>query len=65
MKPPSPAHAITIEKNPNRVKVTFNGTVIADTTRALVLHEGALPAVQYSPSVVTIGSWPRASTRSV
>ncbi|MEC4686828.1 MAG: DUF427 domain-containing protein [Nitrospirota bacterium] len=49
MKPPSPAHSITIEKNPNRVKVTFNGTVIADTTRALVLHEGTLPPVQYIP----------------
>ncbi len=49
MKPPRPAHSITIEKNPNRVKVTFNGTVIADTTRALVLHEGTLPPVQYIP----------------
>ncbi len=42
-------HAITIEKNPNRVTVTFNGTIIADTQRALVLREGPLPSVPYIP----------------
>ncbi len=49
MKSPSGAHAITIEKNPNPVKVTYNGTVIADTTHALVLREGSLPPVLYIP----------------
>ncbi len=49
MTSPSHPHAITIEKNPNRVKVTFNGTVIADTRQALVLREGTLPAVHYIP----------------
>lgn len=49
MKSPSGAHAIAIEKNPNRVKVTFNGTVIADTKQALVLREGPLPPVPYIP----------------
>lgn len=49
MKSPSGAHAITIEKNPNRVKVTFNGAVIADTKQALVLREGPLPPVPYIP----------------
>ena len=39
-------HAITIEPNPNRVQVTFNGTVIADTRRALTLREGALPPLR-------------------
>ena len=43
------AHRISIEKNPNRVKVIFNGKVIADTTSALVLREGALPPVHYIP----------------
>ncbi len=49
MKPPSPAHSITSEKNPNRVKVTLNGTVIADTIRALVLHEGTRPPLHDIP----------------
>lgn len=49
MNTPSHPHAITIEKNPNRVKVTFNGTVIADTQGALVLREGPLPPVNYIP----------------
>jgi uncharacterized protein (DUF427 family) len=49
MAAPSHPHAITIERNPNRVQVTFNGTVIADTRRALVLREGPLPPAQYIP----------------
>ncbi len=49
MSAPSHPHAITIEKNPNRVKVSFNGTVIADTTQALVLKEGPLPPANYIP----------------
>jgi Uncharacterized protein conserved in bacteria len=40
---------ITIESNPNRVRVLFNGRVVADTTRALTLKEANLPAVQYIP----------------
>lgn len=42
-------HAIRIEKNPNRLKVTFNGAVIADTNQALVLKEGPLPPAHYIP----------------
>ena len=42
-------HAIVIEKNPNRVKVTFNGKIIADTQKALVLREGKLPPILYLP----------------
>jgi len=49
MSTPGHAHAITIEKNPHRPKVTFNGAVIADTTQALVLKEGPLPPVHYIP----------------
>ena len=49
MSTPSHPHAITIEKNSNRVKVLFNGTVIADTTQALVLKEGPLPPANYIP----------------
>ncbi len=40
---------ITIEPNPKRVRVVFNGRVIADTARALTLKEVDLPAVQYLP----------------
>jgi uncharacterized protein (DUF427 family) len=42
-------HPITIEPNPNRVRVLFSGRVIADTTRALTLREASLPPVQYIP----------------
>ena len=49
MSHPNHPHAITIEQNPNRVTVSFNGTVIADTTRALVLKEGPLPPANYIP----------------
>ena len=42
-------HAITIKPNPNRVQVTFNGTVIEDTKRALTLREGPFPPAQYIP----------------
>ncbi len=49
MNAPGQAHAISIEKHPNRVRVTFNGAVIADTQRALVLKEGRLPPVYYIP----------------
>lgn len=40
---------ITIERNPNRVRVLFQGRVVADTTRALTLHERGLADVQYIP----------------
>lgn len=49
MKLPGPDHPITIEPNPRRVRVTFAGEVIAETTRALTLREAALPPVQYIP----------------
>ena len=42
-------HAIVIEKNRNRVKVTFNGKVLADTNNAKVLREGKLPPILYVP----------------
>jgi uncharacterized protein (DUF427 family) len=42
-------HPITITKNPRRVRVLFNGRVVADTTRALTLKEATLPPVQYIP----------------
>jgi uncharacterized protein (DUF427 family) len=42
-------HPITIAPNPNRVRVVFDGRVVADTTRALTMREASLPPVQYIP----------------
>jgi uncharacterized protein (DUF427 family) len=49
MKIPGPDHPITIEPNPKRVRVVFNGRVVADTRAALTLKEANLPPVQYIP----------------
>lgn len=49
MTAPNHPHAITIAPNPHRVQVTFSGTKIADSKRALVLREGPLPPAQYIP----------------
>ena len=46
---PGPDHPITIEPNPNRVVVTCDGTVVADTRSALVLREAGYRPVQYIP----------------
>jgi uncharacterized protein (DUF427 family) len=49
MKQPGSDHPIAITPNPKRVRVTFAGAVIADTTRALTLKEVNYPPVQYVP----------------
>ncbi len=49
MKLPGPDHPITVEPNPRRVRVLFNGKVVADTTRALKLAEASYPPVFYIP----------------
>ena len=49
MKVPGQDHPITIARNPQCVRVRFNGRVIADTTRALTLKEAHYPPVQYIP----------------
>lgn len=49
MKIPGPDHPITVEPNAKRVRVTFNGRVVADTTRALTLKETTLRPVHYIP----------------
>ena len=49
MKIPGPDHPITIEPNRKRVRVVFNGRVVADSTRALTLREASLRPVQYIP----------------
>jgi len=42
-------HPITISPNPNRVRVTFAGHTVANTTHALTLKEASYPPVQYVP----------------
>jgi uncharacterized protein (DUF427 family) len=49
IKRPGPDHPITIAPNPARVVVTVAGRVVADTRKALTLHEGSYAAVQYIP----------------
>ena len=49
MLQPTPDQPIAIAPNPQRVRVVFNGRVIADTRSALTLQESKLPAVQYVP----------------
>jgi uncharacterized protein (DUF427 family) len=49
MKLPGPDHPITIARNAKRVRVTFAGKVIADSTRALTLQEASHAPVQYIP----------------
>jgi uncharacterized protein (DUF427 family) len=46
---PGPDHPITIERNPNRVKVSVAGQVVADTASALTLREADYRPVQYVP----------------
>jgi uncharacterized protein (DUF427 family) len=49
MKLPGPDHPISIARNTKRVRVVFEGEVIADTTCALTLREAGYPPVHYIP----------------
>ena len=49
VKIPDQNHPITIERNPNRIKISIAGCVLADTHDALTLREAKYPAVQYIP----------------
>ncbi len=46
---PAPKYEVEIAPSPKRVKVVFNGTVVAQSDRALVLRETRLPPVYYLP----------------
>jgi uncharacterized protein (DUF427 family) len=56
-KIPGPDHPITIEPNPNIVRVTFNGQVVADTMRALTLRESTYKPVFYIPRADVRMAW--------
>jgi uncharacterized protein (DUF427 family) len=49
MKVPGPDHPIAVTPTPERVRVTFNGQIVADTTRALVMQEASYKPVFYIP----------------
>ncbi|MFN4278567.1 MAG: DUF427 domain-containing protein [Ferrovibrio sp.] len=49
MKLPGPDHPIAITPFAGRVRVTFSGQVVAETTRALRLQEASYPPVFYIP----------------
>ena len=49
MSGPGKDHPIDIRQNPNRIRVMWEGEVIADTTRALDLKEATYPVVRYIP----------------
>jgi uncharacterized protein (DUF427 family) len=48
-KTPGPDHPITIRATGERVVVTSNGRVLADSTASLTLNEAGYPAVHYIP----------------
>ena len=45
----NPDHRVHAEPASERVRITFQGEVIVDTTRALRLEEGKYPPVYYVP----------------
>ncbi len=45
----NPGHTITVSPSANRLRVTFRGTDVADTVRALVMKEGSYPPCFYVP----------------
>ena len=49
LKTPGPDHPITITPSPARVRVRFNGKVVAETTRAIELKEEGYRLVRYIP----------------
>ena len=49
MKIPGPDHPIAVTPTSEHVRVTFNGKVVADTKRALVLRESTYKPVFYIP----------------
>jgi len=49
MKLPGPEHPISITRAGKRVRVSFAGRVIADSSRTLALKEAGYPVVFYIP----------------
>ena len=48
-QPPAPGQALYLEPTPKRIRVEVGGEVIADSTRAMMLHEGGHQPLYYFP----------------
>ena len=44
-----PEHKLLMQEFPRRVRATFGGQTVVDTTRAMLLHETGLPPQVYAP----------------
>ena len=44
-----PAHKLLMQEFPRRIRATFGGQTVVDTTRAVLLHETGLPPQVYVP----------------
>ncbi len=49
MKTPGPDHPITMTRNPNKIRVTLGGQIVAETSRALTMKEASYAPVHYIP----------------
>ncbi len=49
-EPPRPGWAVYLEPTPKRLRVEVGGEVIADSRRAMILHEGGLQPTYYFPA---------------
>src|SRR5437588_12947501 len=48
-EPPPPGRALYLEPTPKRVRVEVGGKTIADSRRAMMLHESGLQPIYYIP----------------
>jgi uncharacterized protein (DUF427 family) len=48
-EPPPPGRALYLEPTPKRIRVVIDGETIADSTRAMILHESGLQPIYYFP----------------
>ena len=48
-EPPAPGRALYLDPSPKRIRAVFGGETIADSTRALMLHESGHQPVYYFP----------------
>jgi uncharacterized protein (DUF427 family) len=48
-EPPPPGRALYLEPTPKRIRVEVGGEVIADSRRAMLLHEGGAQPIYYFP----------------
>jgi uncharacterized protein (DUF427 family) len=46
---PNPDHPIRVVPHPARLRVLWNGKIVADTINAMMLYEASYPGVRYIP----------------